>query len=336
MDRVAHDRCGFNHQPIPDVKEDDISESDSDEDETRTETVLDMHDDDLIFRDFHSNDVSNPNFDLFDAARQGDVKRLKELMDEGVDVNVKDTEGYTPLHLACQYGHPRVVISILNERRAISLGETPIISGHHVCILLLLHSKHGASSFSKFPQSTLAQVLADPDGNRRCLQRLLYHGSKKNWTDVVDFLTQQLKVDINCVCKEKTALIAAAEKGNIELMEKLLKCGALLDLGSKTKTTPLHIACENGHYEAVEYLLDNGASVDVVDPAKRTPLFFAASSRNLNVLKLLLARGASVNSKDERGDNALLHAYGLYRQKFDYLDCIKCLLESGSEIANYT
>lgn len=47
--------------------------------------------------------------DLLEAAREGDLHKAKELLAEGIGVNVSDNEGNTPLHLAAGSGHVSVV-----------------------------------------------------------------------------------------------------------------------------------------------------------------------------------------------------------------------------------
>ncbi|WP_369796890.1 ankyrin repeat domain-containing protein [Rufibacter sp. DG15C] len=42
----------------------------------------------------------NPEHLLFDAARKGDVALIKELLAEGVNVDVRDGRGFTPMILA--------------------------------------------------------------------------------------------------------------------------------------------------------------------------------------------------------------------------------------------
>lgn len=46
-----------------------------------------------------------PAGDLFEAARAGDVDRLRHLVDSGADVNRRDAWDSTPLYYACLTGH---------------------------------------------------------------------------------------------------------------------------------------------------------------------------------------------------------------------------------------
>ncbi len=54
--------------------------------------------------------------DIFEATRNGDYDRVKELLDNGVDVNIINNNN-TPLHYACQHGYIKIV-KLLIERKA--------------------------------------------------------------------------------------------------------------------------------------------------------------------------------------------------------------------------
>jgi len=57
------------------------------------------------------------NDDLIEAARWGDLEKVKKLLDRGADVNARDKDGWTPLHWASVHGHLDV-IKLLVERGA--------------------------------------------------------------------------------------------------------------------------------------------------------------------------------------------------------------------------
>ena len=49
--------------------------------------------------------AGHPNDLLFDAARKGDVSYISELIIKGIDVNIQNAQGFTPLVLAVYAGH---------------------------------------------------------------------------------------------------------------------------------------------------------------------------------------------------------------------------------------
>ena len=82
---------------------------------------------------FHNYDNLIPNLDKIDprsqknedkmngimvanfAASQGDLNEIKSLKAKGIDLNGKDYDGRTPIHLACAEGHINIVNFFINE-----------------------------------------------------------------------------------------------------------------------------------------------------------------------------------------------------------------------------
>src|SRR3954466_7947580 len=60
---------------------------------------------------------ANADSQLFDAARQGDVKQVQELLDKGADVNARNKFGATALWFAA-YKNRVEVIKLLLARKA--------------------------------------------------------------------------------------------------------------------------------------------------------------------------------------------------------------------------
>ncbi|EKJ76919.1 hypothetical protein NXS19_011110 [Fusarium pseudograminearum] len=60
---------------------------------------------------------------LFLAAKQGDEKIIMSLLKAGVDVNMKDDEGRTPLSLASSNGHTAVVRILLDHGASVRTGD---------------------------------------------------------------------------------------------------------------------------------------------------------------------------------------------------------------------
>lgn len=61
---------------------------------------------------------------LQDAARKGDAAAVKQLLDEGVDVNTKFRYGATALFYACDHGHVDVVKVLLDKGADLTIKDT--------------------------------------------------------------------------------------------------------------------------------------------------------------------------------------------------------------------
>jgi len=93
-----------------------------------------------------------------------------------------------------------------------------------------------------------------------------------------------------------TPLHEASLVGNPELIEILLRAGALPNTGYGTGETPVMTAARTGNVEAVRILLENGGSVDISEEWRgQTPLMWATSEGHAEMVEFLIAEGANVN-----------------------------------------
>ena len=96
------------------------------------------------------------------------------------------------------------------------------------------------------------------------------------------------------------AATSSAQKPAVRVIEYLCKVkGAHVDACGDGGQTPLHWACEKGHGLAVEMLCRCGARLNLVTKSGSTALHIAARRSHLEVVKVLLAEahGDFVNDK---------------------------------------
>lgn len=103
-----------------------------------------------------------------------------------------------------------------------------------------------------------------------------------------------------------TALMLAADKGNIETVQALLAKGA--DVNTENDgNTALMLAAMNGHAEIVQALLAKGADVNVKANNSDTALMEAAADGHTEIVQALLTNGTDVNAKNnDDGRTALM------------------------------
>lgn len=108
--------------------------------------------------------------------------------------------------------------------------------------------------------------------------------------------------------KKEKALLAAADTGDFEEVQKLVGKGVSVNIVDETQTTPLHWATFRGHTEIVDFLIENGALVNTVDNAGFSPLDSAAEEDHVKIARSLIRAGATVNIRNVEGRTPLYAA----------------------------
>jgi hypothetical protein len=99
-----------------------------------------------------------------------------------------------------------------------------------------------------------------------------------------------------------TALMLAALKGRLDIVQKLRGRGAALD---PPGWTALIYAATGGHDDVVRFLLAEGANIDAASPNGTSALMMAVRENRTSTAELLISRGANVNHRNENGASAL-------------------------------
>lgn len=96
-------------------------------------------------------------------------------------------------------------------------------------------------------------------------------------------------------------LHAAAARGDMDVLRRLLALGADVTEADADGATPLHAAAFAGHVDAIRVLLDSGARLNSRDRFGFTPLHAAARDGHLDAVRVLVERGADLEALDETG-----------------------------------
>ncbi len=271
---------------------------------------------------------------LHDSAKEGNLKVVQELLDQGFNVNLEDEKfGKTPLCWAAEYGHWDVAQLLLNHGAdfalADSIGRKPLLwaarHGHERVVQLLLDKGDRLDSRDRNGRTSL--LLAAREGHMEVVKLLIKFGdnvdakdmknrsalsfaAENGYLDVVSFL-----VVSNCEIdsrdsNDRTPLSWAAENGDEEVVRLLLAKGASVNSKDKNNRTPLSYASEFGHTGATETLLeDDTIEYDFQDIYyDQTPLSWAAEGGHDDIVSLLLERGADADTRDRAGHTPLLWA----------------------------
>jgi ankyrin repeat protein len=127
----------------------------------------------------------------------------------------------------------------------------------------------------------------------------------------------------------ETPLFLAAEVGNKDIVDILLKNDANINSYNKMGETPLFGALYHNHaLYFIKYLLEHGADISVKNSSGKTLLYQTMFAKNaLAYAKLFMQHGAQVNTSTKDGNTSLHAAASL-----DKLDLVTFLVSNGAYI----
>ncbi|XP_013421440.1 POTE ankyrin domain family member A isoform X2 [Lingula anatina] len=129
--------------------------------------------------DYHTGD----DWRLTDACRLGDMARVTQLLESGVNPNCSDQHGNTPLHYAASGGHYNIGLTLLNRQADINAinknGQNALhlssSHGHHTVVKLLLDNNCKRKETTLYSGMT-ALHLASKNGYAEVVKLLLEAG----------------------------------------------------------------------------------------------------------------------------------------------------------------
>lgn len=202
-----------------------------------------------------------------------DLDKVRVLLDRGADVNAKAKSGITALRVAALYRDSTPTISLLLKRGAAV--EPPPANGSPIPYPLLLAAHAGNAEVLE-----LLHKAGEPLGTR-----------------------------VNTVGEAASAgpMGKAIRNGDLNVVKALLRLGASVGVLDGEPWTPLHLAVNHNRVEIARLLVESGADVDGRDANGNTPLTLAASIDfgETEMIELLLGKGARRNITDRSGHTAL-------------------------------
>ncbi len=141
-------------------------------------------------------------------------------------------------------------------------------------------------------------------------------------------------VNVNKYIKNgKNALMLAAEAGEKEIVEYLLKKGADINSKSFKNETPLFLAAYSNQIEIVYYLIIKGANYnkDYTTSYGSNYLIAFSSCGLLYLVQEMVGKGADIN-KNTNDNNSALN-YAIRNNRFEV---VKYLVSKGADISNKT
>jgi ankyrin repeat protein len=224
---------------------------------------------------------------LINAAANGDLEKVIEILKKGVNVNftfprgTSELSGMTALMVASSRGYSNTVAELI---------------------------KHGANVNIKRYTGETALMFAAFNGDAKVIKALISAGADPN-VQVVSFHAGEIT--------PLTSVINSDREDRVEVASVLISAKAQINPTGKFLLSPLMHAV--GNLEMVKLLIANGADVNQKNVRGATALMAASIDGTASVVRYLLEQGADVNASDKDGTTALMCAEGR-RAYFDASD----------------
>ncbi|MGB7053706.1 MAG: ankyrin repeat domain-containing protein [bacterium] len=228
--------------------------------------------------------------EIHDAVQQGDLDRVKALVQENSDlVNIADENGQTPLHFAAAGGQNEIAEFLISK-------DANVNALNAVNQSLLLYAAYFGNAEIATMLIAKGATLNDQDIFGRA--PLHYAARQHNLEALLLLIENHAEIDIRDNIGE-TPLHFAIRWGYDDIGEMLIDGGA--DLGVKTEDgkTYLHMASIKGYTAVIDLLIKRGMDINALDNNGKTPLQYAAKHGNKEIASLLVKSGAKAKDIEE-------------------------------------
>ncbi len=249
--------------------------------------------------------------DIWTACKVGDLERVRQLIQDGQDVNRGSNYGWTPLMWAAYYGSDQMVQELIRagadvngkdntKRTALHRASW---SGHSSIVKTL--SEAGANLNVQDWKGVTPLMEAADYGHNKVVHELIRAGADVTRKDNT----------------KRTALHRAISCGHSSVVKTLSEAGANLNVLDVDGVTPLMWAAEQGRANVVVKLIRAGADVSVVSSrewlsvaAGSTALHFAAKENTIECGVLLVEAGADMRTRNKDSKSPLDLASSRFRR----------------------
>ncbi|XP_020510279.2 oxysterol-binding protein-related protein 1 isoform X1 [Labrus bergylta] len=309
-------------------------------------------------------DELDPEEQFLRFARNGDLPGIQRLLmstireETRININCKGKKksnlGWTPLHLACYFGHKDVVEELLKAGADVNLpnniGDTPLhkaaFTGRKEVVMLLLHYDACATVINgtaQIPKDVTQNAeirgmleAAERTEERKLEEQLLEAAREGDLCTLTQLLNRKNPPDIGCTdLLGNTPLHSAAYRGQKQCALKLLKSGANPNVKNKNEQTVFDLASDSAMKQVLEIIVHRGLTRHV----KKFEGLLWKSSRFFGwrsywvvlqdgVLSWYSKQSEAAANIRRQGCKSLTHAHCLIKAKDDCFFTLKCFDES--------
>ena len=231
----------------------------------------------------------------------GRLDNIKMLIQNGADIQARDSNGSTVLHFASALSNQEVVEFLLN------LNEISVNAINHFSQTPLIYACYDGGRLDNIKM--LIQNGADIQASISNGSTVLHFASCDSNQEVVEFLLKSNEISVNATnnLNQTPLMHACYDGGRLDNIKMLIQNGADIQASNSNGLTVIHFASRNSNQEVVEFLLKSDKiSVNAADNLNRTPLMYACcDGGRLDNIKILIQNGADIYARDNNGSTVL-------------------------------
>ena len=234
------------------------------------------------------------------AATSGDLEYFTTIVSLGFDINRLDSDGYTPLHRAIEYGCISIANYLISQPNC--LCETLTKDN-----LTPLHDAVGDISRLSLVQGLVERGVDVNISN--CIGATALHCSC-SWghLSIIEYLTSLPQINYTKDSWGRKSIHFAAEFGQAHIVKYLVEsCNHDINVEDKYGNTPLYMACIYNHLPVVEYLTGQ-PNCNINSNNERHPLLAATDKEHLEIVKHLIeCTDCDINVREKGTGSTPLH-----------------------------
>ncbi|KAM6280964.1 ankyrin repeat and EF-hand domain-containing protein 1 [Porphyrio hochstetteri] len=261
-------------------------------------------------------------YKLLQCVHQKDKKQIEKLIQNGLPNLINFTEpmeGYSALHVACIKNDIDMCSFLLEEGAhpdvQDKMGRTPAMKaaelGHVLVLELVAKAKADMTVVDNEGKSVLFYCIFPTKRHYHCMQIALDHGADVNncTTDgkpvflqlceeahdikemCLNFLERGANPNARHPATGRTALMAAAGQGALEVVRGLLERGVDVNLFDLERHSAAHFAAKGGFFEILRIISAYNGDLGLIAMNGNTPLHYAAEGGFANCCKFIGQRG---------------------------------------------
>lgn len=227
------------------------------------------------------------------AAEAGQIAALQELLQRGLDVDIRDHRGRTALHCATIEGHVAAMRTLLT--RGADVNAKCSDRGQ---VYTALRYAVVCEQPLEVVKTLLISGATTESRSRGGLTPL--HDAAAMLLEDTLLLLLEFGADVNARNAQRhTALHTAAIRNHVDIVQVLIDHGADKNARTVDGFTALYLAAERGAEETVKALIASEVDIEAEDNHGSTAIHVAIKENQRKIVQILLEAGASMRASNK-------------------------------------